>query len=264
MKRNILNKLLIACALFTIVSCSARKKLPATNNTAAAASVTKHNDEVEAKLDPIRAQQINFNTFSARAKTSLAINGNNNDCTLNIRISKDKKIWVSITALLGIEVGRALITPDSIFVLNRLQGVYIRKPFSFIYTYANRQINYAMLQALLVGNVIPQLLNDSTAYQSAGNGITLSGSLNDLVYKLIVGADMKVAQTNLSNQDAGQSLQVSNAFTQQGNQKVPSQIAIASVAKNNKIQINLRYVKVDFNQQLEYPFNIPGSYSPAN
>jgi len=266
MKKNILNKLLIVCVLVTIVSCSARKKLSATNNnnTAVTTSVTKHNNEVEAKLDPIRAQQINFTTFSARAKTSLAINGNNNDCTLNIRISKDKKIWVSITALLGIEVARALITPDSILVVNRLQGMYIRQPFSFIYTYADRQINYTMLQALLVGNAIPQLLNDSTAYQSNTNGVTLSGNLKDLVYKLMVGADMKVTQTNLSNQDAGQSLEINNAFTQQGNQKVPSQIAIASVAKDKKVQINLRYVKVDFNQPLEYPFNIPGNYSPAN
>lgn len=265
MKRNILNKLLIACALLTIVSCSARKKLSAPNNNSnVAASVTKHNNEVEAVLDPIRAQQINFTTFSARAKTSLAINGNNNDCTLNIRISKDKKIWVSITALLGIEVARALITPDSIFVVNRLQGMYVRKPFSFIYAFADKQINYTMLQALLVGNAIPQLLNDSTAYQSTTNGVTLSGNLKDLVYKLMVGTDMKVTQTSLSNQDAGQSLEVNNAFTQQGNQKVPSQIAIASVAKDKKVQINLRYVKVDFNQPLEYPFNIPGNYSPAN
>jgi hypothetical protein len=259
MKENMLNKLLIVCCLVAMVSCSAKKHLAASTT---APALKKTNED--AKLDPIRAQQINFNTFSGKAKASLAINGNNNDCTLNIRIYKDKKIWVSVTALLGIEVARALITPDSIQVVNRLQGVYIRKPFSYIYKFANRQIDYTMLQALLVGNAIPQLLNDSTKIQLDNNNTTLSGNIQDLMYKLVLGSDYKVSQTDLSNQDAGQSLQVVNAFTLAGTQKVPSQINIASTARDKKIQVNLHYVKVDFNQQLEYPFNIPDSYSPEN
>jgi len=121
-----------------------------------------------------------------------------------------------------------------------------------------------MVQALLVGNAIPSLLNDSTKYQAADNGITLSGNLRDVVYKLVLGTDMKVSQTNLANQGAGQSLQINNAFVLSGAQKVPSQIDIASVAKDKKIQVNLHYVKVDFNQQQDYPFNIPENYSPAN
>ena len=253
------NKLLIVCCLVALVSCSAKKHL-ATNKAGVDAKINGGNPE----LIPIRTQQINFNTFSGKAKASLAINGNNNDCTLNIRINKDRKIWVSVTALLGIEVARALITPDSIQVVNRLQGVYIRQPFSYIYKFANRQINYTMLQALLVGNAIPQLLNDSTKIETANNNTILSGNLQDLMYKLVLGSDFKVSQTDLSNQGEGQSLEVVNAFTLAGTLKVPSQINIASTARDKKIQVNLHYVKVDFDQQLEYPFNIPDSYSPQN
>ncbi len=260
MKENILNKLLIACGLLVMVSCSAHKHLTAGTSPTVVAKVNE-----EAKLEPIRTQQLGFNTFSGKAKASLAINGNNNDCTLNLRINSGKKIWVSVTALLGIEVARAVITPDSIQVINRLQGVYFKKPFSFIYKYANRQIDFNMLQALLIGNAIPQALNDSTKIASdSTNNITLSGNLRDLIYKLVLGSDMKVSQTNLTNQDAGQSLQAVNAFALSGTQKVPSQINIASVAGDKKIQINLHYVKVDINQPLEYPFNIPDSYTPAN
>ena len=264
MKENILNKLRIVCCLLALCSCKARKL--AANHAApvAAVPVVKPVNDIAIKLSPIRAQQITFNTFSGKARTSLNINGSSNDCTLNIRISNDKKIWVSITAILGIEVARALITPDSIQIVNRLQGLYIKKPFSYIYAFANRQVDYSMLQALLVGNAIPSLLNDSTKYQAADNNITLSGNLEDIIYKLVLGTDMKVTQTNLSNQDEGQSLQISNAFIQSGTLKVPSQIDIASVAKDKKIQVNLHYIKVDFNQPQDYPFNIPEDYSPAN
>jgi hypothetical protein len=263
MKENTLNKILIVCCLLAIVSCKAKKQIVAARPSA---SLTKpKKNDLESKLNAIRAQQVSFNSFSAKAKTNLNIDGNTNDCTLNIRISNNKKIWVSVTALLGIEVARALITPDSILVINRLQSVYLKKPFSFIYTYTNRHVNYTMLQALLVGNAIPMLLNDSTKYQEVANTVNLSGNLQDVIYKLALGTDFKVTQTNLTNDSQGQSLQVRDTnFMVSGNQKVPSLIAIASVAKNRKVQVNLHYVKVDFNLPQDYPFNIPDDYSLSN
>jgi hypothetical protein len=97
---------------------------------------------VNAKLVAIRAKQLTFNTFSGRAKAKLDFNGDGNDVTMNVRIQRDKKIWVSITAILGVEVARALITPDSIIVINKLQGVYTKKPFSYVWQYAGKQVNY--------------------------------------------------------------------------------------------------------------------------
>lgn len=261
MKENTLNKLLVVCCLLTMLGCHARKKLMA--NPSASTAPVKHADNIEDKLNAIRAQQVNFNTFSGKAKTALNINNDTHDVTLNIRINNNKEIWVSVTAILGIEGARAVITPDSIMVLNRLQSVYIKKPFSYIYKYTNKQVDYAMLQALFTGNAIPKLLNDSTKYTTAGDSVKLNGALGGLVYNLLFGTDLKVARTNLANDAEGQSLQVTNSFIVQNNQKVPSQIDIISVAKSNKIEVNLHFVKVDYNQPQDYPFTIPASYSPG-
>jgi hypothetical protein len=261
MKKNILNKLLIACCLLAMISCKARKQVIVIRK---ADSAAKPLDNVSSKLDAIRAKQVNFNTFAGRAKTKLDINGNSNDVTLNIRIERDKRIWVSITAILGVEAARALITPDSILLINRLQGVYLRKPFSYVYKYASTQVNYKTLESLLIGNAIPELLNEKADVVNADGNTTLSGSLQDLLYKLIVGADLKVTQTNLSNQNEGQSLQVvNNTFIQATNRIMPSQIDIASVVKDKKIQVNLHYTKADYDVQQEYPFSIPASYEAA-
>src|ERR1700761_6438503 len=129
MKENISNKLLVVCCLLTMLGCHAHKKLVA---SPAVKAPSANANGIEDKLSAIRAKQVNFNTFSAKAKTSLNINGDTHDVTLNIRINNNKEIWASVTALLGIEVARAVITPDSILVLNKLQGLYIKKPFSFI------------------------------------------------------------------------------------------------------------------------------------
>ena len=75
---------------------------------------------------------------------------------------------------------------------------------------------------------------------------------------------MRVTQFNLSNIDAGQALMVNNSnFIQASNRLVPSQIDILSTIGNKKIQANLRYNKVEFDQQLDFPFNIPERYAPA-
>ena len=101
-------------------------------------------------------------------------------------------------------------------------------------------------------------------FSSANGNTTLTGNLSEVLFKLILGPDMKATQTNLSNQAAAQTLQVTNsAFIQAANRVMPSQIDIASVVKDKKIQVNLHYTKTDFDLPLEFPFSIPSRYEPA-
>jgi hypothetical protein len=261
MKKNILNKLFIISCLLVMVSCTAKKKLIVANKPVAATPKPPN------EMTTVMSHQLNFNTFSAKANTKLAIDGNSNDVTLNLRINHDKEIWVSVAAtLLNIEIARAVITPDSIKILNKLQSVYIKKPFSYIYSYTNNQINYKMLESILVGNALPEILKDDNARFQTNNGNTdVSGNLEDLLYKLLLDTDMKGIQLNLTNQNQGQSLQVNNGnFIPVNNRLVPSQIDIQSVSQNKKIQVNLHYTKVDLDEPLQYPFNIPERYTPAD
>ncbi len=266
MKRNILNKIGIALCLLVIVGCKARKPIVVTPPPIATPPVA---NKTVNPIDVIKAQQLNFNTFAAKADAALDIDGKKNDVTLNIRIARDKKIWVSVVVkivLVEAELARALITPDSILLINKWDKVYVKKPFSFIYTYGGKQFNYKTLESLLVGNALPEILNDNnTALQTQNDNTTLSGSLKNVMYKLLLGPSKRVTQLNLSNPAEAQTLQVANReYTQSGNKIVPSQIDIQSAIKNKKIQVNLQYTRVDFDQQLEYPFSIPESYKPAD
>ncbi|MBD1393976.1 DUF4292 domain-containing protein [Mucilaginibacter glaciei] len=264
MKRNIWNKIGFVCLLLIAASCSTKKLVVVKRPVADSASVVKTDDKA-VKIAAIRSKQVTFNTFSGKAKAKLVVNGDDNDVTLNIRIARDQKIWISITAIAGIEVARAQITPDSLLVVNRLQSVYLKKPFSYVYGYASKQVNFKTIQSLLVGNAIGELLNEGAAFNPEGNNTAVSGQLQGLMYKLLLGADLKVTQTNLSNTAARQSLQVANSvFIQATNRVIPSQVDILSTAGSNKIQANLRYTRADFDLPLEYPFSIPKSYEPAN
>jgi len=257
------SKLIAVCCLVLIISCKAKKQLVV--NRIAPVNTPAPVNEKRERLNAIRSAQITFTIFSGKARTKLDFSGNSNDVTLNIRIRKDQEIWVSVTAIAGIEVARALITPDSILVMNKLQSVYLRKPFSYIHKYTGNQVNYQTLESLLTGNAIPELLNEQADLKVENGNTVLNGDLQELVYRLVIGPDLKVSQTSLGNAAARQSLQVLNAaFIRVGDYVVPSQIDIASVVKDQKIQVNLHYVKMEFNKPLDFPFSIPARYTPAD
>src|ERR1700759_4755884 len=124
------------CGALFLFGCKAKKPLAVRKPVADTTVAVKAVDPKILKLKSIKSAQLVFNTFSGKARTKLNINGETNDVTLNIRVQRDKKIWVSVTAIAGIEAARAVITPDSIMLINRLQNLYIKQPFSYINKYA--------------------------------------------------------------------------------------------------------------------------------
>jgi hypothetical protein len=112
---------------------------------------------------------------------------------------------------------------------------------------------------------MPELLTENSAIKTDMGNIALSGTLQDLIYNLTLGTNMRVTQFNLSNNNLGQALLVTNNnFIQANNRLVPSQIDILSTIGDKKIQANLHYNKVDFDLELDFPFNIPERYTPAD
>jgi len=253
-------KLFAVCCLLLMFSCKAKKQLVArvaVDTPAIAKPTIVKVNPVIAKLAATRNQQVFFNTFTAKAKATLTMDGASNDVTINIRINRDKEIWVLVTAALGIEVARLVVTPDSLLLINKFENVYLKQPFSYIHSFAGNQVNYKMLQSLLVGNAVNEFLNEKDSLKLDGGNTILSGNLQDLAFKLVLGPDMKVTQTIMNDQAAGQSLQVTNStLILVSNKVIPSQIGMVSMVKDKKIELTLHYNKIDFDKVQDYPFSI--------
>ncbi len=265
MRKNISNKIAAVCVIAILaVGCKAKKMATApVSNTAPVVVDNSKTNTIAA----IKSRQLNFNTFSGRASAQLNVDNNDRNVNMNIRIERGKQIWVSIsvTALVTIEVARAVITPDSIKMLNKLESVYIKKPFSYVHNYAGKQVNYATVEALLTGNPVQEFLSTDADLKNVNGNVSLSGIIQELLYTMLFNPELKVKQLDLSNNAQQQSLQVINSsFVLVDGRTLPSQIAISSSVKGKKIMVNLEYSKVELDRQLDYPFNIPGSYTPAN
>ncbi len=262
MNGNTLNKLALAVLIISAFGCKTKKvivKVPEAGENITVVSKKAEN------LKMLSEKDLAYNTLSIKAKASLDINGNSNNVTMNIRMQKDEKIWVSITAIAGIEVARALITPDSIKVKNSLQGVYLKKPFGYVHRFTNKQVNFALLQSIFSGNTIKDfMVQDSELQQQEGTWL-LSGKQGDLAYRVLFNTLFKVAENNLNDVKSGRALKVVYGEYQKIDDiPVPSNIKISSVSGTQKLNLTLDFSKIERNVTLDFPFNVPAKYEVIN
>lgn len=74
----------------------------------------------------------------------------------NIKMKKDSIIWISISPALGIEVMRVIITPDSVKYISKIpkNKYYYEGDFSVISDMAQMDLNFEMIQDMLLGNPV--------------------------------------------------------------------------------------------------------------
>ncbi len=109
--------------------------------------------------------------FNGKANINVISNGSEVAFDAIIQFRKDSAILL-VAKKFGFEVGRALITPDSFFFINRIQQEYDAKPLSAIASKFNLPPRFNLIQHLIVGNPInlddyQANLNDSLAVVSS-------------------------------------------------------------------------------------------------
>jgi hypothetical protein len=251
--------LLLIGLLISGTACRSKKKiLPRVDISA----IERDNAE---KLEAVKMAQVNFNTLAFKAKADIRIDGKDNEVTINCRMANDQKIWFSVTALAGLEVARMLITTDSVHILNRLESIYLKKPISFIHQYSNPQINFRTLQAILVGNVLDEILNQKPLFSTEQSGLVLTGQSAELAYQLKFNEALRPAELFLQDTLASQQLKIQYLdYVLTEGLWIPHQLKIKSAAAKKSIHIDLKYNKVEKDLELDFPFSVPKRYSVKN
>lgn len=254
--------------LLALTGCRAKKAiLPVVPEAAEspAAPPPEPDNTRKNKLKSINESDMVFSTLAVKSKAVLSINDKSNDVNMNFRIKNNEVIWVSVTALAGLEVARALITPDSVKILNRLDNIYIKKPFSYIYEFTNERINFRTLQSVLVGNTVSEFITDSTELNMESDEAKLKSILGGLTYNLRVSPQNKVVYTNLNDQVAKQELTANYSdFILVNQQQIPHTVVMDSKVKTRKFLLDLRFLKVDLDGPIELPFRVPERFLIKN
>lgn len=129
-------------------------------------------------LNSLITNQVNVQWFDARAKLDFSDQNTSLGATATIRIKKDSVIWASVRKL-GFEVARALVTKDSVYILDRINNEYDVKGLDYLQSTYNLPANFEAIQAIFLGNPI-FFTKDGLQSELAENVYHLFGKSNTM------------------------------------------------------------------------------------
>jgi len=263
----------LTAAIAFFSSCRSTHKIQtaiAKKDTVAVAPVTPtanaHEDSmtfIKDNFAKLRANHIDFQSFSAKIDVDYSDgNGKKINVTAHVRMVKDSVIWISITAILGIEGLRALITPDSVKILDKQNKIYTARSVSYLQEVSALPLTLSSLQDLLIGN--PVFLDSSiTSYERTGNGIALLDKGTFFKNLLTISDDQKLIQSSkLDDVDVSRNRTCYLTYDDYENKKGPnfSKERTINVTEKTKLDIKLDFRQYDFNETLSFPFSVPEKY----
>ncbi len=241
-----------------LVACH-RKMAPATATTS---PVSK---SVAVKsADAVKATNTAFQYLSAKGKAQVEIKGDLKSANLNLRLKRDSAIWVS-ASLLGIEGVRALLTTDSVRVINRLEKTYFAGGYDYLSRLLQVPVSFAQVQALLLGDYLPAPAGTTPTVAAEATSQRVRYPQASTVVEQLLQASGRMQQLRLSEAAKQREMTVDYADFKalDGPDSLPFAYKTSIRAQQAKASTTatLDYSKVVAGDaRLSFPFSVPASY----
>ncbi len=212
----------------------------------------------------VQRQHIDFTTFSAKIDVDYVdAEGKKYNVNANLRMYKDSVIWVSITAIFGIEGLRAYITPDSVKLLDKQNKIYTARSVSFLQEVTALPLDLSSLQQLLMGNPVFLDSNNIISYSQTDQTISMV-SVGDAFKNLftIDKNNKQVQSSKLDDLDEGRNRTCYLYYSSYENKRgvnFPTKRRI-TVTEKGSLDIKLDFKQYAFNETLSFPFSVPKNY----
>lgn len=211
----------------------------------------------------ILSNRISFTTFSGKIDVDYTSSeGKKYNVNAHVRMYRDSVIWISVTAILGIEGLRAYITKDSVKLLNKQDKVYTSRSVSYLQEVTALPLDLPSLQDLLIGN--PVFLDSNIVSYSTTPASASFQSIGMFFKNLftIRQEDKRVMSSKLDDVDEQRSRTCHLTYDDYENKKGPlfATKRSISVTEKNKLDIQLDFRQYEFNETLSFPFTVPKNY----
>lgn len=210
-------------------------------------------------------------TFSA-SRVSISYVGDENQVDLrgNILIKRDSSILVSLSALFGIEVVRALFDEETIQVLDRMNRQYQKSSYNLGQQLLSVDLHFSFLQNLLINGFKIDDLGLSETFSVGVNeeSIMLIDSSNELLKGFkearftISTNNYRISKIELIDQLRKRYLIVEySSYIAFGDITVPVEMKM-TLRENDKNEIlEFRYGRIIVNEPVTIYFSIPDRYT---
>ncbi|MFI5221313.1 MAG: DUF4292 domain-containing protein [Bacteroidia bacterium] len=207
-----------------------------------------------------RANENAFNYFSAKGEAEYKDQKDEQNFNVFIVMEKDEYIWMSITALLGIEVARVRLTPDSLVMLDRLHRICIITNYGFLKKFTGMDLNLKNIQQLIIGNAAFDADEKTSVCDTSLTGIIIYSILQDQKQVAEYNTNFRLQKNTIGNRTDSKQFKVEYASHQKhGNNEFPSQIHINIRAEKN-VECKFSLTNFVFEKKKDVPFSIPANY----
>lgn len=273
----ILNKklrlLFTAFTLIIFSSCKNQQKLLTLNNGKCLLDY-KNAKTLTAKL---KASEFHFNRLNAKLNVESTIDSTSNSFTVNLRMKKDSVIWMSISKF-GIEGARVLITKDSVkLIISFGDKKYFKGDFSYISKLLNTDLDFEIVQSLLVGNSVEFYDEDSKLKPGTNNCQYTLGTIRKRKLKKVMEKGKELKESAQSIYMIPGTFKISRILFYEFNPDRNLDVRYDEYTKIDSVQlfplkmnlnfkgqkvinIDITYTKTLLDMDQSFPFKIPEDY----
>jgi Domain of unknown function (DUF4292) len=210
-------------------------------------------------------EEIDFEYLHGKAHLNFKDEKKQFDVKAHIRIRKDSVIWMTFSVI-GVQGGKALINRDSITIVSTVDKEYYVFDYGELSKRFNFKIDYAVVQAAMLGNLImPRAEGDQIVEEADFNKLTQDQGTFQ-IKNFINRNTKKLEKLELTEGTSGNSIRIEYSnFQPLGNKSFPYtgtisvQYKTAAGIINNTITFEYNKAEVG-DKELRFPFNIPKRY----
>lgn len=268
-----INSPLILAILIVILTTACKSKRKIVNTSPKAVVEAKNSDELRTI---IKQNEFKFDYLSAKYSVDADIDSSRSSFNVSMRVRKDSLIWLSISPAIGIEVARAVISKDSVKFIDRMHSKYFKGDFNYINRLLHADLDYEMIQSLLVGNSVDfyEEKDKMRSYNEGGNYvlstirkrklkkvIERNRELKDPAQTIWLSpSNLKIVRLLFNDFDSNRSFDAKyDTYQMVDSVYFPAKVNYLIKAEKN-ITISIDYSKVSINKFQTFSFSIPEKY----
>ena len=264
--KNKIAILIILAAMMT--ACGTFKKATNKTHTTRTNTTTPQGDYTD-PYDAVIATLGDWQTLQTGG--NIKLNASNSfSSSIQMRMVRDQAIFISLRPILGIEVGRLLITADSLYAVDKVHKRYIAEKVSILTS--GIPLTVSDVQDIFLGR--PFIIGKGTMNEGVKAGITVTREGNMVLltpseqykgygYTFTFDKNNRITSLDIvpvSSGTAAFQVKYSDVKgTTAGN--IAHGINANATVDNKKMALSLTYKDIDWNGNVKIDRSIPGGYS---
>ena len=246
-------KILFVILLLFLVGCKSVKNISSSgklNSKLSSKQIIKEHSKQDAK----------FKTLQSRVKVEYIQGDQSQSHTINLRIEKDKTIWISSF----LNVVRVKITPEKVGYYNKLDNTFFEGDYALISDLLGTELDFENVQNLLLGEALFDLNNQTYINDIHETSYVLSPKNQNALYEiffLLNPSHFKMDSQQLAQPLKRRMLQIDYENYQKIEKQIlPQHIKIIALENEEETIINMEFKSIYLNRELRFPFRIPSGF----